>query len=46
MINGSLFLGGGAAFSQPSPEIVQMICDFFQREITELESMVNRDLSA
>jgi hypothetical protein len=50
MINGSpvrkLFLGGGKRFSPPSPTIAATICELLRDEISDLEHMVNRDLSA
>jgi hypothetical protein len=50
IVNGSpikkVFLGGGAPFSQPSPETLQMVHAVMRPEVEELEGMVNRDLSA
>lgn len=40
-----LFLGGGARFAQPAPELSKAIYELFDSEIEQLESMVNRDLS-
>jgi len=49
MINSSpvrkLFLGGGARFAQPTPELSKAIYELFDSEIEQLETMVNRDLS-
>lgn len=49
-VNGSpvkkLFLGGGPAFSQPSPETLRMLYAVMQHEVAELEEIVSRDLSA
>lgn len=41
-----LFLGGGAGFAQPSQELSRSIYELFDSEIEELETLVNRDLSA
>jgi hypothetical protein len=50
VINGSpikqLFLSGGAPFSQPAPETLRTLYSVMQDEVTELERIVNRDLSA
>ena len=50
MINGSpvrkLFLGGGKRFSPPAPTIASTICELLRDEISDLEHIVNRDLSA
>ena len=50
MVNSSplkkLFLGGGPAFEQPPPVMLQMIWEFLRHEVEELETMLNRDLSA
>jgi hypothetical protein len=39
------FLGGGAAFTKPSPEMSAKLYDLFRPEVEELEVMLNRDLS-
>jgi hypothetical protein len=41
-----LFLGGGAAFAELPREIVVGLYKLFRPEVEELESMLNRDLSA
>lgn len=49
MINHSpvkkLFLGGGAAFSQPSPKTLELMHAVMRHEVEELEGLVHRDLS-
>jgi len=41
-----LFLGGGARFAQPTQEISKSVYELFDNEIEQLETLVNRDLSA
>lgn len=40
-----LFLGGGRPFTEPSPELVLGLREFFLPEIEALEVVLNRDLS-
>jgi hypothetical protein len=41
-----LFLGGGPAFSDISPELSLSLYDYFRGEVEELEIMLNRDFSS
>ncbi len=41
-----VFLSGGAAFAEPSPETLHMVNALVEHEVAELEAIVNRDLSA
>jgi sulfotransferase family protein len=41
-----LFLGGGPPFAELSSEISHRICEIFRPEVEELETILNRDLSA
>ena len=41
-----VFLGGGPAFAALSTEIACRVCETFRPEVEELESILNRDLSA
>ena len=41
-----LVLGGGTAFSELSYEVASKLCELFRPEIEELETILNRDLSA
>lgn len=41
-----LFLGGGPAFSQLSPEVSQRLYEIFRPEVEELETLLNRDFSS
>lgn len=41
-----LFLGGGPAFSAVSPEAARRLCQLFRPQVEELETILNRDLTA
>jgi hypothetical protein len=41
-----LFLGGGPSFAEPPHDVVLGLYKLFRPEVEELESMLNRDLSA
>jgi hypothetical protein len=41
-----LVLGGGSAFADLSPETSGQMCEAFRPEVEELETILNRDLSA
>ena len=43
---GKLFLGGGTAFPEPSPEFIMTLYKRCRPEVDELEVMMNRDFSA
>ena len=41
-----LFVGGGAAFAEVTPEASALLYDFVREEVEELEPLVNRSLTA
>jgi hypothetical protein len=42
----NLFLGGGPAFAEISRELLMSVYELFRPEVEELETLLNRDLSA